>query len=287
MDDDKSGEMPQKGTRSSPEISDRVLKYIEAVARNSTGHTAPATSALFDLHDAPEREEKLRELVDAIRPSDINPSIWLAWLDGGTEPFDGRRLGRPKITSDANSGRKLGRLSKRVKDTAASVSAAQRELAKAEAKVEAAEAAHAEAKSMDAAVLEWAVSEHLLHRMSPVFAMGPAWTVMRVISAYMTPEMLDPDLKLLAGDRKQMRAAELREKRSKETQRILDVLDLWCGDVEFEFELREAIVKVVDDYHEREREGGRRRSREAARSTVPEGEASRDADAIIDGLKRP
>lgn len=266
-------------------LRDSVLDHVKRLASNREGRLSPGVEALAGIREEEPRAARLREFVAAMLPHDIDPSIWLSWLGGRTEPFDGRRLARPRLTSDANSGRTLKRTSERVKRTAATVAAAKRKLAKAQQQVDEAEAAHAEAQSMDAAIIEWAVSEHVAGLLAPIFAMGPAWTVMRAISAHMDPDALEIDLRLLTGPRRERAEARIRDERSKETQGMLDVLDRWSGDAEFELELREAIKTVTDDYKGRSREGLLRRSRADLRNSLPPGLA-RDADEILEGLKR-
>ena len=140
---------------------------------------------------------------------------------------------------------------------------------------------------MDAAILEWAISEHLVAIMAPMFAMGPAWTVMRVISSYISDTAMAEETRLIRDSAKRQEAVEdLRRTREQGTERILETFDLWAGDIDFERDLREAIERVVKTYEKRQRNGARRRGKASVTRSVGDPELVRDAAGIVDGMAR-
>lgn len=102
---------------------------------------------------------------------------------------------------------------------------------------------------------------------SPLFAMGPAWTLMRAISGHVPDEIADEMTFMLQGKDKERGIAQLRETKQRESQGLFDALDFWSGNADFEMEVRAAVLRVVEEFGPRRSEWGgqsgrRRRARD-------------------------
>lgn len=229
-------------------------------------------------------DENLRELMALLAPKGMNPDLWRRWLGGGSDPFHGmtlRRLSivaptRPKTNAKLSSGR---------------VRNAEKELADAEAAVERARANLAHMKALDSALVHVVVSEQISKLLEATFAMGPAWTIMRAVSAYLSLSQIAEATRDLPNEVARRNAEDRAiAVRQSHTNEMLDALDLWCGDERFEEELRGAILQVVRQFAHlapaHDGEGRRSRSRAAQKTSIRES-ARAASDAVIEGLKRP
>lgn len=122
--------------------------------------------------------------------------------------------------------------------------------------------------------------------MEPVFALGPAWTIMRSLTSYVSDEAADLESKGRVGDKIEY-IEWFRELRAKETKAMFDALDWFSGYAPFEESIRYAVIKVCQDFESRREEAsrdGRRPRSEKAMKTEAHPRAQRDADEIIAGL---
>ena len=237
------------------------------------------------LRDPKSRNEVLQSLVHSMTPKNGDPELWTGWLAGGPGPFQRVKLKQPDPGSQPIQralDRKSSSVSKAkrgVHDAKRTLEAAQRKLAEAEQKL-------ADSCAEDAALIQYAVNNHIVEIMKPMFSMGPAWTVMRVISAYYPPILLEEQLEFFRSPEKRAnKEQQLRHERREETNRMLDMLDHWSGDLDFEYELREAIEKVTGRYAKRERKGCSVRTDKAMATTLADPELGRNRDEIINGMK--
>lgn len=263
-----------------------ILAMVASRSLDHRGGLSLDSVSLESLRTQEGREALLREFVVAMMPDRVNPTLWLRWLDGTAKPFERARVARPD-PADQSLGRALDRQSKRVGKAVLGVQNARRSREAAERREREAEQALIEARALDAAMIEYAVSEHLLAAMAPMFAMGPAWTLVRALSGHVPAEEMEEELRL---ERNPTKRAELeavvRRERQEETDRVMDALDYWAGDAAFEREIRDAVAGVVKGYEGRSRPDASRRSRASMREGVADGELVRDKGEIIDGLKR-
>jgi hypothetical protein len=287
--DDGMGNGADASEALDPQGAEGIATILAMIAERSLDHRGDLDmdSASLDMLRSQEgREEFLREFVTVMMPDRVNPVIWARWLTGGATPFD-----RSKLTSPAPSGVAIGRAverqSKSVARHVTGVQNAERGVAAAERRLEEARRELAIARSKDAAFIEYVVGEHLMSILAPMFAMGPAWTVMRAVSGHVPASAVAEEVSLIRDPKRRKEAEQaIRLERQEVTERILDVLDLWAGDYEFEHELREAIVGVVDRYSKRDRPQAQRRTRAAMRRTVGDPEVKRDREEVVDGMKR-
>ncbi len=287
--DDGMGDGAKASEALDPQGDEGIAIILGMIAERSLDHLGglDMDSASLDMLRTQEgRDEVLREFVTAMMPDRANPVPWTRWLTGGAIPFDRSKLSSP-APAGVPIGRAVERQSKSVARHVTSVQNAERGVAAAERKLEEARRDLAIARSKDAAFIEYVVAQHLMSIMAPMFAMGPAWTVMRVVSAHVPPKAMEEEVSLIRDPKRRAeREQAIRIERQEGTDRILDVLDMWAGDVEFEHELREKIEEVVERYAKRTRADGQRRTRAAMRKGVADPELVRDRDEVLDGMKR-
>ncbi|MEL0210503.1 MAG: hypothetical protein VW891_07965 [Novosphingobium sp.] len=137
--------------------------------------------------------------------------------------------------------------------------------------------------SFDAGLVQYAVSDHLAKIVNSVFAMGPAWGLMRAVSSYLDPEAIERDLMHVSAAKRAEFEARLRQAREKSSELILRLLDLWLADPGFESELHDAIFAVAQKYDGLERKAAKPRSPQAMRKSVP-AEGKSNVAEVLAGL---
>lgn len=289
-EEDESGRGPKAPVSGLPEGAEGMAMVLAMIASRSTDHRGGLnldSDALVGLRTQKDREAFLREFVVTMMPDRVNPAMWVRWLNGSALPFDRPKLARVD-TGGERTTKALERSSKRVAKAVLGVSNARRGTDASKRREAEAERELVDARAFDAAAIEYAVSEHFINIMGPMFAMGPAWTVMRAISAYIAQDLIDEEVSMVRDPkRRPEREAVIRREREESSSEMLDALDYWSGDVEFEHELREAIAGVVKAFKKRSRKDVARRSRASMKKAVPDPELARNAGQILDGLKRP
>jgi hypothetical protein len=232
------------------------------------------------------REKVLREFVLAMMPDRVNPALWVRWLQGQAAPFERAKL-TPPAPPGVSIGRAVDRQSRSIAKARTGVQNAHRAVEAAKRRLIEAENELAIARSKDAAFIEYLVGEHLLHLMAPMFAMGPAWTIMRVVSGHVDAVVMADALSQIRDKAQRPKREEvIRRERQEGSEKILDMLDYWAGDIEFEYELRDAIEKVATRYQSRKRDDGVRRPRSSMKNSVANPELMRERDEVLAGMKR-
>src|SRR3546814_18381571 len=80
-------------------------------------------------------------------------------------------------------------------------------------------------KAYENAAVHWHVVDQLIEIMSPAFAMGPAWTLMRSLSAHVSDEEADKAPAIFVGADTNERMARYRKLRVRKTGERFDALD--------------------------------------------------------------
>ncbi len=234
-------------TRGGPEIIAAVMALVHRMAVDSEGRETVGSRAVDRLQGHDEREAFLREMVLGFRPPEADPEIWLRWLSGGEEPFAPRKPEKPRM-AHANTKREINRASGRVSTARSKVEEARRRLAEAEAE-------EASCVEYESALVAWALMERITALVAPLFAMGPAWTLMRIVGPYVDVDEMSEELTLEDVPKARKALEEtVRKERVELSRRIHRVLDLWSGDHHFEGDLRRAMMPVIDAYEAREEE---------------------------------
>lgn len=240
--------------------------------------------ALSCLRTEGERVTYLKAFALAMSPDRIDPAIWIRWLSGGAGPYETPTPTRPP-THGQSLSRDLQRQSRTVSRAEQAVSKAREKLDRAQAGVDDAEAELIRARADDKASLQAAVYERLRSEMEPLFAMGPAWTIMRALSGTVSPEDMEDELRLERNPEKRSALEDVvRKERRGETEEIMQSLWSWTGDREFERELRDAIYKVVIRYKDREAPLSSYEVASFRRASAVPGDATRDRDDTLAGF---
>jgi hypothetical protein len=203
-----------------------------------------AIERIAELADAPARDTRLLGGMLEILPDEIDAGQWLDWIEGGAAPVAGKPLVDPS-RGQKKSARGAWQSAVRLRDTAAQdVATARENLALAEARHALCEQAVKEAD----AHLRAAVCYRLLidesRIMAGVFAMGPAFTLLRAVSAY---QRRDPVFEATLDEHGRAWIEDHIDKREDTAQTIMEQLDFFAGDAKVEIKLHRAIHKVLTE----------------------------------------
>jgi hypothetical protein len=261
-----------------------LLAMIAQRALDREGKLVGSSAVLDALRSSDQREKLLREFVIAMQPQEVNPVLWEHWLSGGPSPFE--RVERLDTPAPGTMGisRAVERQDKAVQKARSALNKAHRAAETAQAKVAEAEKALQLAQAKDAAFLEYVMSDHLLSVMQPIQVMGPAWTVMRALTGHLESEVLKKELIGVKEAKHSEMEVIICSERLSTSEELLTALDLWCGDVDFEMELRKAIVAVVERFSKRERASETPRSLDAMVSSIRSKESRQQRRAILQGM---
>jgi hypothetical protein len=170
-------------------------------------------------------------------PEAADPDLWIDWIEGGKSPLADLRT-RQFDDRKENSGRKIGDARNAVErarevttDARERFTRARAEVAQAELALRRAEEAEKRALDIARGVAAWAYLNEVAHVASTVFAMGPAWSLMRIVSGHLQG-VEDLENSLSEDDR--VSIAKYRETRKPRSEEMLKILHTRCGDPVFE-----------------------------------------------------
>lgn len=258
----------------------KIASHLAQFAVGPDGQLLPKAEFQMNVRDPEGRDKILEQLVLEICPNGISQTAWRGWLNGGFSPF----VEKPKKAGIASEkpGQTLSRTSSRVRGQEKRVATLREQLEEAEEQL-------TFIKSYENAALHWHTIDQLMAIMAPAFAMGPAWTIMRSVSAHISDEAADKMTLMLFGEEKEESIAEYRLTRVKETRDMLEALDWFSGFSPFEEELRCAVMKVCKDFESKRGQAGsdgRRARSETKMKTEAHPKAVHDADEVLAGLAR-
>ena len=108
---------------------------------------------------------------------------------------------------------------------------------------------------------------------------------MRALSAHV-PEKVYVEATVMTAEEDIPKEREkIAEDRAAATDKMLGVLDLWSGDIDFEEEIRAAVAGVVSRYEKRDRDGRSMRSQNALRKSIGNPDLVADRAKIMEGMK--
>jgi hypothetical protein len=219
---------------------------------------------MMALSDEVKRREVSIDLLYSIVPDAADPELWMQWIQGGSSPR--HRLKMQQFDAGpANSGRKIKAALNDVTSRTAKLSEARlrleqarEEMVEAERALERAEQQEKIALDMARGVTAWAYLNEVARVALGVFSMGPAWTLMRVVSGHLQENSewekgLPEDERVVLSQHR-----SLRQERSDE---MLGILDSMSGDPAFEVSLFERLYEWLEPYAETAAQRGTRSSR--------------------------
>ena len=257
-----------------------IARHLNERAFTAAGELSPDARFQMAIRQAPDRRNLLEQLIVEICPNGVDAAAWSKWLRGGKSPFPERPLKKVGLATEWPSATLLR--------TTPRVTKQEKKIERLREELEAEERHLAYLKAHDNAALHWLIVDQLIGIMAPAFAMGPAWTIMRALSAHLPDEEAKHLTRHALDEHERQRAIEeYRDLRKKETDAMLAVLDHFSGHPGFERALRAALQNVVKQFEPRRdewtRSGRRPRSKSAMWETAHP-EAQEDRGSVLDGL---
>lgn len=259
----------------------QIASHLAKSAVDLDGSLVPSSAVHLALRDPAARRELLEQVILQVAPNGVDEGVWLDWLKGGRSPFE-QPLRKVASGSDGPT-RLLARATPRVVSQ-------EKKVARARAALEHEERELASVQAYETAAVHWHVVDQLADIVSPAFAMGPAWTVMRALSAYLSEGLAEAETFDLIGKEKERAVEAMRSARKSETALLMEVLDLGSGNDKFEADVRAAVLKVCKDWAKKRdklmADGRRPRPADEVRKQAhPKGQA--DTGEVLAGLARP
>lgn len=277
--DEGGAARPSDNVKDGDDPITKMANQLVKIAIGSDGKMLPDAEVQMALRSMGDRAKLLEEVLLGITPDGVSASVWTSWLNGGRAPAE------PKLKKvgygDEAPSRTLERAIPRVK-------AQEKKIASLEANLASEKRQLTQMQAYEKSALHWYIAHDLISIMAPTFAMGPAWTLMRAISGYLSDEKAEELTFFTDHSLKNDDIRRHREMRLNDTKRMLDALDFWAGNDEFETSIRDAIEKVIvayDDKREGQVAAGRRRRSRADMERSVHPESLTDAKKILDGLK--
>ena len=255
-------------------------RLLEEILISKLGDLTPEAQAQIDLRSDEGRQVTLEQLVTELAPQEVSPAMWRKWLLGGETPFHSRRLKKP-VKLQHGAGKAIARGPKSLKPHRERVEKARAELAYAEEML----AYH---EALDKSLMEVSVYDHLIKLLGPIFAMGPAWTIMRALSGHASDKLVDEMTCLVDGKAQELEAKKFRAAYAEETAEMLIGLDYFSGIEEFEQRLRESVKGVVEEFDNKKNSAvtdGRRKRSSERMMTSANPEALDGADEVLEGFE--
>lgn len=258
------------------------------IARDEHGELSGDGEVLKALREDGGLDDLFVRVFSSLCPEDVNRKLWVEWLQGGKGPYEPPKVRKKKETTVRPSVAKT-RASGRVTEMESKVREAKAELEVAERRVAKVERELLAVKNVERAELLWHVDRHFGNHLAPVFAMGPAWTIMRSLSSRLPEEVLESETEFMTPKEVERAVVKLKQKREDETSLMMETLDFLSGDIKFEEDVRSALVEVCKKHEKRfedaKKEGRRRRSQANQSSTVNP-RAVDGFDEVLDGLRK-
>ena len=225
------------------------VRELARIAVGGDGSMEPEAAIQVDLRKTQPRSKILETLVHEICPQNVNPVLWTRWLNGGTPPF----LGKPEKPPLKKPTRDTERPANLPRRTTERVADQEKVVAQARARLEQEETHLAQLRAHDNAALHFVVVNQLVEIMTPIFAMGPAWTIMRALSPYASDEAAEfATSRMDEGPSREKAKADYADLRREEHEAIMEALDFFSGDLHFENDVRTAVKDAIR-FHEKRR----------------------------------
>lgn len=258
----------------------QIASHLAKTAITQKGKLSATAAVQLALRDPLKRREILEQVIVEVSPDGVDEASWCNWLQGGRSPFE-IPLRKVAAGSDGPT-RLLARSTPRVR-------AQEKKVERARAALQAEERELVVARAYENGAVHWHVVDQLSSIVEPAFAMGPAWTIMRALSAHLSDAGAEAETFDLIGKEKERAIEAMRSQRVRETSMMMEVLDLGSGNEKFEAAVRSAVKKVCADWDKKREdllaEGRKARSCEQAKIEVHP-KASNGAEDILAGLRK-
>lgn len=256
-------------------------------------HIRQSIADVLDLSRRDETRSMAAEiLVEQLCPRDIDPIIWMRWLQGAEHPFSAPDLVSPAPKNEApgaalqRRSKTLNGLEQEFRQAEVEVVKAQDYLREAVAKAEKQLAKLHDHRAKEQALLLYMVSKHVRKNAEAIFAMGPAWIIMRAASSHLSNEVLALLLAGTSEDKHHAQKARLRKERVASSAMILQTLDTMSGDATFEASLHDALRDFCLTFSE-QLALRNRRSASAAKASVASTALRQGMTSTLAGVLTP
>jgi hypothetical protein len=223
-----------------PELED-LARLIAPIVNGADGKVDPAARLAAELRMQEGRHAVLDQLILALVPPAMSPTLWQRWLKGGRPPVTRGHLQKVIAPGKAQSQKLL--------QASGRVNAAARRAERAREDLDAAEARLDRARQLEAALLQQAVTTHLVEVLAPIFALGPASVIMHAIRAELSPEELAVEVEGVAEKDLEYYKDLLLKDLARSSQQIQDGLARHADDYDFRRDIRDAISGVIHRYN--------------------------------------
>lgn len=278
---------PQAAGELQKSVDRWAAKMVSALARD--GEDAATTLQwVIALSNEAKRGDLAIDLLYSLAPEAADPDLWMRWINGGSSPR--HRLRTQQFDAGtANSGRKIQAALTDVTSSTEKSSEARLRLEKARDEMRAAERAleraeQEEKRTRDIArgVTAWAYLNEVATVATSVFAMGPAWSLMRVVSGHLQE---DPEWEKGLPEDQRIVLAKHRDKRQERSQEMLRILHKMSGNTAFEVNLFERLYEWLKPYAETASDRAVSSSR-SLKAGVGRRAKKDDADEVARGVSR-
>jgi hypothetical protein len=227
-------------------VTEALARILTMVAedREEDENILPRIRSLLDRENM---DDLVGTIVLQLVPARVDANQWLAWLQGGAAPTSRIELRDPDARLKPGARGREDSARRRHDEAVAEVARLEALLQAAREELEARQAALAEAETHLRTTVVFALLREISKQVAGAFALGPAWTLMRVVSGYI---QADPSFECNLDDN----AAELlkrrRVDRPEDSTKMLDLLDRYVGDQALELRLHRAILQTLTTHHE-------------------------------------
>lgn len=258
-----------------------MVRYLQHMLADSGTRLTPIGEVQVDISKDVEIARAVDGVISQLGVPDLWPAVLSSWLAGGPGPFESPAL---KIPKKLNQG-----MPKMLARADATLRSHDRKIAKKRDELEEAEASRASFVTEMSAFRFFVVERYLVERLAGIFGMGPAWTIMRSLSAHFPAELADETRKNLEDSDAEKELAERRAARERETNGMFETLDFFSGDLPFEEAIRKAVLDVCRQHHKKKKElenAGRRPRSLHARATRINPKGRKESTEILESYKK-
>ncbi len=225
----------------------KMLEQLTEQGREAGG----SPEQLMRLSNQAARGEVAMDLLFALAPEAADPDLWVAWLQGEASPRASLRT--PQfVEGHANSGRKIKSALRDAEAAETDVETAESRLRKAQQELLAAEDGlqkaedHAKRqRDLARGAAAWALLNEAARLSSSVFAMGPAWALLRIVSGHLSDV---PGWEESENAEVRDLVAKHRTTRPQRSAAMLQALNARSSDPIFEIGLFESIHAFISSY---------------------------------------
>jgi len=240
--DEKPGD--RSGRRdeiAAPELA-HLARLIAPLVSDDRGKIHPTARLAVELRTQEGRHALLDPLIAMLVPPNMSSTLWQHWLRGGRPPMTKGDVPRISAPGKAQS-QKLSKAGARVTTAAKRVDRMRKEVEEAEAQLD-------RERQIETALLQQAVSMHLVEALAPMFALGPASVIMRAIREEIDEDEIAVEMTGVAPAKYDREMEVLLEERKAGTRTIHEGLVRHGQNGTFRLDLRNVIQGTIERYDE-------------------------------------